>query len=318
MLAARSPGGSRFMCQQNLQIVWSRVRRVIAVSLLIGACGPAFSQHSVARQWTDELLDAIRTDFARPTVHARNLFHVSAAMWDAWAVYDDNAVAWLHQEAVDTDNRELDRREAISYAAYRLLRHRFSKSPGAGTALPAFQDRLESLGYDPDNLETSGDTAAAVGNRIGQAYIDFGLRDGSNEAGDYVNQFYAPFNEPLLPELPGNPELEDPNRWQPLALEFFVDQGGNPIPAGFPEFLSAEWGLVVPFALTANERTVYQRDGHEYWVYHDPGSPPYLGSASDSQYKAGFAQVVEWSGLLDHSDGVMIDISPASRGSTLR
>ncbi len=33
----------------------------------------------VARQWNDLLLEAIRNDYARPTVHARNLFHVSAA-----------------------------------------------------------------------------------------------------------------------------------------------------------------------------------------------------------------------------------------------
>ena len=35
---------------------------------------------SEARQWNEELLDAIRRDLARPTVHARNLYHVSAAM----------------------------------------------------------------------------------------------------------------------------------------------------------------------------------------------------------------------------------------------
>ncbi len=40
------------------------------------------------------------------------------------------------------------------------------------------------------------------------------------------------------PALPGNPDLVDPNRWQPLALDFFIDQCGNPIPGGFPPFLS--------------------------------------------------------------------------------
>ena len=34
------------------------------------------------------LLDAIRRDTPAPTVHARNLFHTSAAIWDAWAAYD--------------------------------------------------------------------------------------------------------------------------------------------------------------------------------------------------------------------------------------
>ena len=46
---------------------------------------------SVARQWNEAMLNAIRHDFARPTVHARNLYHVSVAMWDAWAVYSADA-----------------------------------------------------------------------------------------------------------------------------------------------------------------------------------------------------------------------------------
>ena len=49
-----------------------------------------FSQnHSVARKWNEVILQSIRNDLARPTVHARNLFHISAAMFDAWAVFDD-------------------------------------------------------------------------------------------------------------------------------------------------------------------------------------------------------------------------------------
>ena len=50
---------------------------------------------SVARQWNELLLDAIRNDFARPTVHARNLFHISAAMYDAWAVFDVTSTPFL-------------------------------------------------------------------------------------------------------------------------------------------------------------------------------------------------------------------------------
>ena len=49
------------------------------------------TQHSVARQWNEELLHAIRNDFARPTVHARNLFHTSVLMYDAWAAFDETA-----------------------------------------------------------------------------------------------------------------------------------------------------------------------------------------------------------------------------------
>ena len=49
-----------------------------SVTLSPGSAGSA--QYSPARHWNEELLEAIRNDFARPTVHGRNLFHTSIAM----------------------------------------------------------------------------------------------------------------------------------------------------------------------------------------------------------------------------------------------
>ena len=80
-------------------------------------------QHSVAREWSELLLDSIRRDFARPTVHARNLYHSSAAMWDAWAAFDAQADQVLHSEKMTAPDTQAAREEAISYAMYRLLRH---------------------------------------------------------------------------------------------------------------------------------------------------------------------------------------------------
>jgi hypothetical protein len=170
---------------------------------------------------------------------------------------------------------------------------------------------MDELGYDRNITSTAGNTPAELGNRIAETIIAYGLSDGANEAGGYANQYYTPVNPPLVPALPGNPDLVDPDRWQPLALDFFIDQSGNVIVGGFPEFLSPEWGQVKPFALSTNDLTIQSRDGFDYWLYHDPGAPPLLPSAA---YKSGFEQVVEWSGYLDPTDGVMIDISPASRG----
>ncbi len=288
---------------------------LLLAPLTIGA-QPAEAQHSVARQWNDELLDAIRTDLARPTTHARNLFHVSAAMYDAWAAYDATAGTFLHHEKATSANIPADRDEAISFAAYRLLRWRFASSPGNDTALASFDARMAALGYDKSFTSTQGNTAAALGNRIALTYIVFGLSDGANERGEFANQYYEPINPPLVPAVPGVGDIVNPNRWQPLALEFFVDQGGNIIPGGSPEFLSPEWGQVTPFSLGSDDLTIYERDGFEYWVYHDPGPPPYIGTEDDALYKTGFEQVVEWSGFLDPADGVMIDISPASRGDS--
>jgi hypothetical protein len=276
------------------------------------SAGPA--QHSVAREWNEELLEAIRKDFARPTVHARNLYHVSGAMWDAFAAFDPELDTLIHHESMTAVDIKAAREEALSHAAYGILKWRFSTSPGAGFSLPAFDQLMDELGYDKNFVSTVGNSPAALGNRIAQTYINFGLGDYSNEQNGYENQFYEPVNEPLVPALPGNPDMVDPNRWQPLALDFFEDQAGNVIVGGFPEFLSPEWGVVKPFALQPDDLTIYSRDGHDYWVYHDPGAPPQLGGVGDSLYKAGFEQVVLWSGLLDPSDGVLIDISPASNG----
>ena len=46
---------------------------------------PTLATHSVARIWNEATLPSIRHDWARPTVHARNLWHTSALMYDAWA-----------------------------------------------------------------------------------------------------------------------------------------------------------------------------------------------------------------------------------------
>lgn len=283
-----------------------------AMTLLLWPASSEAGGHSVARQWNEELLHAIRNDFARPTVHARNLYHVSAAMWDAWAAYDNGVGSVLHYESASAADIAAARDEAISYAAYRLLVWRFTNSPGAMTSLPAFDARMDALGYDKDFTGTEGGSPAAVGNRIAAAIINFGMADNANEANDYANLFYEPVNPPLVPALPGNPDILDPYRWQPLALDFFVDQSGNVIVGGFPDFLSPEWGTVTPFCLAPEDLTIYSRGGNEYWVYHDPGPPPVPGTDA---YRTGFEQVVEWSGFLDPSDGVMIDIGPGARGN---
>lgn len=289
---------------------------------LMPACGssggdapPPGSSHSVARQWNEVVLEAIRNDFARPTVHARNLYHTSVAMWDAWAAYDPTATGVIVGENATAPDIEAARREAISYAVYRIVDSRFQNSPGAAAIQQDIDQTMAALGYSPAVTTIAGTSPAALGNRIGAAILAYGLSDGSNEAGDYGNTSYMPVNDPLLPALPGNPDISDPNRWQPLALAFNIDQAGNPLPSGVLPFLSPEWGQTIPFALQVADRTIYGRDGFDYWVYHDPGAPPLHGGIGDQDYKEGFEQVLEWSGLLDPTDGVMIDISPAARGN---
>ena len=274
--------------------------------------------HAVARVWKQHMLDAISRDRAMPTVHARNLYHLSAGMWDAWAAYDPHASGVLHAEKLDAADPESARQQAISHAAYRIIRHRFEDSPGAGITLPLLDDQMDALGLDPGFEDTTGDSPAALGNRIAATIIAHGLVDGSNEADGYANQYYESQNPPLFPDLPGNPDMEFPNLWQPLAPEAFCDQIGNVcFPTGtIPEFLSPEWGVVQPFALSARDLTVYPGpEGFDFLVYHDPGPPPYFNGEGDEAFRTGFVEVVATSAMLDPDDGEMMDISPGALGN---
>ncbi len=305
-------------------------RYVLLLGLLMSS-GISFAQHSVARLWNEALLEAIRNDFARPTVHARNLFHISAAMYDAWAAYDPSVATYFlgkqHQdylflfEGVEPPEDILAaRQEAISSACYRLLKFRFRNSPGWEETFLHIEHLMDSLGYDPayTNEDYTTGKPAALGNYIAASIIEFGLQDGSNEGGSYQNIDYVPVNTPLSLQKPGSQAITDPNRWQPLAFQNFVDQSGNEVPGGVPAFLGAEWGKVIPFSLKGKDLAVYQREGADFLVYHDPGPPCYIdpeSSDASSEYQWNFGLVANWSSHLDLSDGVLWDISPGHIGN---
>lgn len=289
------------------------------------------AQHSAAREWNEALLFAIRKDFARPTVHARNLFHASIVMYDAWAVYDDQAQPYFLGDTLNgfscpftgvstPSDIAAAQEEAVSYAAYRLLQHRFQNSPGGTASLALFDSLFVAMGYDPTNFNMNyANSPAELGNYIADCMIGFGFQDGSNEINDYGNIHYSPTNPTLLPMLPGNPAISDPNLWQPLTLNVFIDQSGNVFPINTPLFLSPEWGQVPAFAIPDSNRSQYFRDGNSYWVSHDPGSSPLMdttNAAGDTEaYQWGFSLVAAWSSHLDPADSVMWDISPASIGN---
>src|SRR5687768_10209218 len=121
--------------------------------ILLFAASSAASQPStnpsIARIWNEEILAAIRIDLPHPPVHARNLFHLSVAVYDAWAAFHPTAVGYLHHQKHTAPDIDLARREAISYAAYRLLRERYALSRNSTNTLRALDSRLLSLGYDP-------------------------------------------------------------------------------------------------------------------------------------------------------------------------
>ena len=307
------------------------------LALILLGCGGADEvdspDESIARKWNELLLESIRTDFARPTVHARNLFHMSIVMYDAWAAYDDLSNPFFLGSKLGNyecpladlampDDVELARKEAISYASFNLLSHRFSDSPNADAVYASYENLMHEMGFDTEykSVDYEAGSPAALGNYIAKCIIEFGLQDGSNESSLYANESYQSKNAPFSPDLPGNPSINDLNRWQPIAFDVFIDQAGNILGGKVPEFLSPEWGRVVPFSLTDEVLSLKARDGIDFLVYHDPGEPPLLdvvnGGVSTLEYQWSFAMVALWSSHLDPADEVMWDISPASIGNT--
>ena len=308
--------------------------------LLSGALpAQAALQNSVAREWNEVLLHAIRNDLARPVVHARNLYHSSAAMYDAWTLINGGGTPALlgrtragYRLRIDAAQipRYADRHqateEAISYAAYRILLHRYREAPGYVRIRRRADLLMQKLGYDTTVVSQNYATGppAALGNYIAAEIIAYGRLDGANEERLYENDGYPqPANPPL--ELL-NPfsilNLADPSRWQPLAFPGeVIDQSGNVLDGNVPGFLGATWGKVDPFALPDTAKTTSTDllpTPANSPVYHDPGPPPLFDPQDSVEfdfYRWNFETVLKWSSHLDPADSVMWDISPGRRGN---
>jgi hypothetical protein len=137
--------------------------------------------------------------------------------------------------------------------------------------------------------------------------VTYGLSDGANEGEfmDYADDTgYFPVNPSLIVKLPGS-GIVNPNRWQPLAFDFFITQNGIPIGLFVQEFINPNWGQVTPFARTAE-------DEGPMWVYLDPHQPPQLGGFDDAAFKANAVQNIHLSSLLDPHSGLTMDNSPGA------
>ncbi len=270
---------------------------------------PAVARHpewSVARRWDEALLDAIRRALPNPPVHARNLFHASVAMWDAWAAYDPTAAGYIEHEKAQASDVLAARNEAISYAAFRVLTARYIKAVGGDQSLSEFDDVMDSLCYPIDVTTMEGSSPAAVGNRIAAAVLAYGRTDGSNEAGGYSSPDYRTVNPPLVVAKSGT-TMADPNRWQPLQIEHMISQNGIPVVNGVQQAVGPHWGHIKSFAMP---------DGGPAGVPIDPGPPPRLGDpGTDQAFKDQVVEVIRDSSLLDPTAGDTIDISPGTRGA---
>jgi Na+-translocating ferredoxin:NAD+ oxidoreductase RnfD subunit len=233
--------------------------RAMATPVVAGCTRSGVQGQSVARLWDETAVLALRDGGAATPIQARDLFDLSAAMWNAYS----------------RTARAADRETAISYAAYRLLVWRASFGSNLSKTFALLTDRLQSLCYSPGFTDTTGDSPAALGNRIAAAAIAAGRHDGSLEALHYVDASYVPMNGPLVVSEAGS-TVHDATFWQPLALGQVKANGLAPIPAKIQSFVGSQWGHVRRFAKG---------------LPIDPGPPPF-GDPSAASYKQAAVAVI--------------------------
>lgn len=276
-----------------------------------GNSGAAATSHAVEtapRLWVEATLDAIRRDFPAPTVHARNLWHLSAVMWDAWATYTPNATPYFDVDVAPAiPDSEAERlaaiNDAINFGAHRLLLARYEFAIGGIESTKEMDELLRSACTVPPDGEDDPDAASSIGIAIADRAIELGFDDGSFEINRYVDLSYQPVNEPLV--VAGDEiEMVDPNRWQPLQLSERVTQNGLAQGPGVQVFIGSNWGSVTSFALPEPD---------ERGVTIDPGPPPLLGGATSDAFRQAAVDVVGYADLIGGESGdSQIDISPGS------
>ncbi len=217
--------------------------------------------------WNEVLLAAVRNGAPRPTVTARALYMVHAAMYDAWALYDDTAVptvldATLRRPAAE--HTEAHKGAAVSQAAYHML---ITLYPDHEKRTYAFSNLLNALGYSMV-METDATTPGGIGFMAAQAVLADRAEDGANVANNYADVVSAVYPELYTAVNSADPNAENAvgharfnvNRWQPLRVPTGVQRNGagwpvvdqtNPATYQDQVFLTPHWGAVRPFALSS-------------------------------------------------------------------
>jgi hypothetical protein len=219
-------------------------------------------------KWDEELLQTIRSYPADtgPTVTSRALGVLHTATYDAWAAYDATAVPTMangNARVTDPSQRTDDnKKKAISWAAYRVLRDLFNHLPDIDTKVDYDGQMAELFGTN-----WAADTSAdrTIGEKAAAAVIAYRHRDGANQLGDEPGTMppgkrygdYTGYDSTREWYEP-----TDPQRWQPLCT---LSAAGAAAKAPYPppngecsgtnyavqSPLTPQWKNIRSFALTA-------------------------------------------------------------------
>src|SRR5215472_4234923 len=138
----------------------SRAAIVVIALMVMGTYASAQQPaDDVVIFWNKAAVEAAHSGTAGGLEIERALAIMHTAMFNAWAQYDKVALPTLGHSfrRPEAERTSENKREAISYAAYRILTDLF---PSYTASL---DERMLSLGYDPKNESRDGATPSAIG-----------------------------------------------------------------------------------------------------------------------------------------------------------
>ncbi|MEX2566803.1 MAG: vanadium-dependent haloperoxidase, partial [Cyclobacteriaceae bacterium] len=205
----------------------------------------------------------------RPTITSRYLALIFVAIFDAWSVYDENAVPVFLEGVKKRPEKErhLKNKEiAISYAAFRAMSEYYYSDEDLFSAF------MVDLGLDPYNITLDPSTPEGIGNLAAKAVIEARRGDGANQHGEEPGSEGKPyFDYTRYHPINTADKNVDPIRWQP---KYFSDgKGGKYAPGCLTPF----WDKVKPIGLKSADQ-------------FRPGPPPLIGS---EQLKKEVKEVVD-------------------------
>lgn len=200
------------------------------------------AQDNAVIQWNNAALRTIRYRRPWPTIGARALAIAHSCIYDAWAAYDDKAVATRlggRLRRPPEERTEQNKIAALSFAAYRCLSDLFPDDVAEYDAV------MKGLSLNPSDNSHDPATPAGIGNLVADSVLEFRHHDGSNQLGNLHPGAYSDYTG----YTPVNTfdHLVDVDRWQPLR---------TPIPDGglygrylVQSFVTPQWARVTPFAM---------------------------------------------------------------------
>jgi uncharacterized protein DUF6851/vanadium-dependent haloperoxidase-like protein len=209
--------------------------------LLVFVTKVGWCQQNAVLVWNNAALQEIRYRYPGPTINARALAITHTCMFDAWAVYDARAVPTVLSASLrrpTSERTELNKRKAVSFAAYRCLADLFPSDISKLNVVMADQ------GLDPGESGASGSSPGAIGNLAAEAVLRTRRHDGSNQLGDMHPGVYSDYTKYVPLNDPDH--IVNADHWQPLRTPN-IFYGKFKVQT----YLTPQWGLVTPFALSS-------------------------------------------------------------------